>query len=166
MNIINSSIKNSIMNKTVIIIGSVALLGVGAFLYFKPKLTATTGAGETGAGTTGAGSGTTGAGTTGAGAGTTEGTPPAGTVLTTPEQVLQIVNLANQLNRANEIAREIRSLVLRRPRGFISKGNQKMDELKKNMEILNLRSELKNLGYKEVNGKAVKLVEVTTTNLV
>lgn len=69
------------MNKTVIIIGGVALVGVVAYFYFKPKLTATTGAGEMGTGTTGTG-------TTGASAGTTGATmPPAGTVLTTPEEV-------------------------------------------------------------------------------
>jgi len=65
------------MNKTVIIIGSIALLGVGAFLYFKPKAKVLTGAN---------GTGTAGAGTTGTGeAGSTM--PPAGTVFTTPEEV-------------------------------------------------------------------------------
>jgi hypothetical protein len=71
------------MNKTVIIIGGVALVGVVAYFYFKPKLTASTGAGETGTGAMGTGmTGTaTGTGTTGA------TMPPAGTVFTTPEQV-------------------------------------------------------------------------------
>ena len=68
------------MNKTAIIIGGVTLVGVVAYFYFKPKLSASTGTG-TGTGTgmgTGTGTGTTGTGTT---------MPPAGTVLTTPEQV-------------------------------------------------------------------------------
>jgi hypothetical protein len=76
------------MNKTAIIIGGVALVGVVAYFYFKPKLSASTGAGETGAGETGTGAMDAGMTGTGTGTGTTGGTmPPAGTVLTTPEQV-------------------------------------------------------------------------------
>ena len=71
------------MNKTVVIIGSIALLGVGAYFYFKPKAKGATGTGLTGAG--GMGAGMT---ETGIGAGTTGGVmPPAGTVFTTPEEV-------------------------------------------------------------------------------
>jgi hypothetical protein len=74
------------MNKTVIIIGGVAIVGVVAYFYFKPKLSATTGTDAMGTGAMGAGTGTTGTGTTGTG--TTGATmPPAGTVFTTPEQV-------------------------------------------------------------------------------
>jgi hypothetical protein len=69
------------MNKTAIIIGGVALVGVVAYFYFKPKLSASTGAVETGAGAMGTGMTGTGTGTTGA------TMPPAGTVFTTPEQV-------------------------------------------------------------------------------
>jgi hypothetical protein len=65
------------MNKNVLIIGGVALVGVVAYLYFKPKATGTTGT----IGTTG----TTGTGSTGTGTGATM--PPAGTVFTTPEEV-------------------------------------------------------------------------------
>jgi len=60
------------MNKTAIIIGGVALVGVGAYLFFKTKATATSGAGETGT-----------IGTTG----TDANMPPAGSVFTTPEEV-------------------------------------------------------------------------------
>ena len=67
------------MNKNVLIFGGIAILGVGAYLYFKPKATVTTGA--TGAGLTG--TGTTGTSTTGTGT----VMPPAGTVFTTPEEV-------------------------------------------------------------------------------
>ena len=67
------------MNKNVLIFGGIAILGVGAYLYFKPKATVTTGA--TGAGLTG--TGTTGTSTTGTGT----AMPPAGTVFTTPEEV-------------------------------------------------------------------------------
>lgn len=41
------------MNKTVIIVGSVLVLGVGAYFFFKPKKSVTTGSGTTGSGTTG-----------------------------------------------------------------------------------------------------------------
>jgi hypothetical protein len=85
------------MNKTVIIAGSVLVLGVGAYFYFKPKKTGTTGSGTTGSGTTGSGTtgtGTTGTGTTGTGTTGTETTgtgstsvPPTGTTLSTPAQV-------------------------------------------------------------------------------
>jgi hypothetical protein len=64
------------MNKNVLIFGGVALVGVVAYFYFKPKATATTGADTSGTGTAGTGTGTTGA-----------TMPPAGTVFTTPEQV-------------------------------------------------------------------------------
>jgi hypothetical protein len=69
------------MNKTVVIIGSIALLGVGAYFYFKPKAKGATGAGTTDAGTTGTGGMGALTGTTGA------IMPPAGTVFTTPEEV-------------------------------------------------------------------------------
>jgi len=53
------------MNKTAVIIGGVAFLGIGAYFYFKPKATVTTGAGSSGASSTGS-TGTTGmTGTTG-----------------------------------------------------------------------------------------------------
>jgi hypothetical protein len=67
------------MNKNVLILGGVAILGVGAYLYFKGKAkpnSETMGADTMGAGTTG--TGTTGTGTA---------MPPAGTVFTTPEEV-------------------------------------------------------------------------------
>ena len=64
------------MNKTAVIIGGVAFLGIGAYFYFKPKATETTGTGSAGAGSTGAGS--AGAGSTGAGS-TSTGTTGTGT---------------------------------------------------------------------------------------
>ena len=63
------------MNKNVLIIGgSIAILGVGAYLYFKGKAKPdeeTMGEGETGTSTTGTGT----------------AMPPAGSVFTTPEEV-------------------------------------------------------------------------------
>jgi LPXTG-motif cell wall-anchored protein len=86
-------------------------------------------------------------------------TTPSGIVLTTPEQVAQVVSLANQVNRANEIAREIRVLTLKKVGTFAFGNNYSMSSASQiNMQITQLRDELKNLGYKEVNGKAVKLV--------
>jgi hypothetical protein len=119
------------MNKTAIIIGSVALLGVGAYFYFKPKSTGTAGsetagadtlgaglmgAGTTGTGTTGTGTtgtGTTGTGTTGTGAtgaGTTS-VPPTGTVLTTPQQV---EDTAKKIAEAKSLATQISDLRAKR----------------------------------------------------
>jgi len=68
------------MNKTVLVIGVLALAGVGAYFYFKPK---TTGA------TTGLG-GLSGFGTSDSGATSTTPVPPTGTQLTTPQQVEEI----------------------------------------------------------------------------
>jgi hypothetical protein len=64
------------MNKNVLIFGGVALVGVVAYLYFKPKSNANSGATTTGSDATSTGAGTTGG-----------IMPPAGTVFTTPEEV-------------------------------------------------------------------------------
>lgn len=77
------------MNKTAIIIGGVALVGVGAYLFFKTKATATSGAGETGT-----------IGTTG----TDANMPPAGSVFTTPEEV-EAITL--KISIAKDLADEI-----------------------------------------------------------
>ena len=66
------------MNKTALIIGVLALTGVGAYFYFKPKATSES--------TTDLG----GLGGLDAPNSTTTPVPPAGTQLTTPEQVEEI----------------------------------------------------------------------------
>jgi uncharacterized protein (DUF3084 family) len=106
-------------------------------------------------------------------------TTPSGIVLSTPEQVAQVVNLANQQNQLNaqaqSIASEIRSLkaqllgVLAQTTSSFGTTLTSQASLQKgiiNMKINQLTAKLKSLGYKEVNGVAVKLVEVTTTTLV
>jgi hypothetical protein len=109
------------MNKTVIIIGSVALLGVGAYLYFKGKAkpneetmgTDTTGTGTTGTDTTGTdttgtdttGTDTTGTGTTGTG--TTTVNPSTGTVVPKVDEVLQVSNSTKNAQEAVTLASQI-----------------------------------------------------------
>jgi hypothetical protein len=79
------------MKKTALIIGSLVVLGIGAFFYFKPKAKAEDG---TGAGTTGAGataSGTTGVGTT---------TPPpavAEVKTLTPNELIEVTKLKDAI---------------------------------------------------------------------
>jgi hypothetical protein len=110
------------MNKTTVILGSLALLGVGAFLYFRPKAkngemaglgasltSGGTGASGTGASTTGAsttGASTTGASTTGAST-TGASVPSAGTVLSTPAQV---EDMAKKIAEARSLATKIADL--------------------------------------------------------
>jgi hypothetical protein len=164
------------MNKTVIIAGSVLVLGVGAYFYFKSKKTGTTGSGTTGAGTTG--SGTTGAGTTGTdttGTGTTS-VPPTGTTLTTPAEV---EDLAKKIAEAKSLATKISDLRTKRSsylvislrdyatasgNGFWA-NNDLMLKTLKDQEIKRLEEEIKGLdeqigklGYMEVNGSIAKIV--------
>jgi hypothetical protein len=90
------------MNKTVVIIGSVVVLGVGAYFYFKPKKTGATGTGNSGTGTSG--TDTTGTGTTGTG---TTSVPPTDTTLSTPAQV---EDLLKKTAEATSIAKQIYDL--------------------------------------------------------
>jgi hypothetical protein len=79
------------MKKTALIIGSLVVLGIGAFFYFKPKAKAED---VTGAGTTGAG--TTGAGTTGVG--TTTQPPAVAEVKTlTPNELIEVTKLKDAI---------------------------------------------------------------------
>jgi hypothetical protein len=86
------------MKKTAIIIGSLVVLGIGAYFYFRPKAKAEDG---TGADTTGTGTGTTGAGTTGAGTtgvGTTTPPPPVTEVKTlTPNELIEVTKLKDAI---------------------------------------------------------------------
>jgi len=171
------------MNKTAVIIGGVAFLGIGAYFYFKPKATVTTGAGSTGAGTTGAG--TTGTGVTGASSTGTSSTgtgmtsvPPTGTVLYTPEQVLMTAKIiADAKSLATQISdkRTKRSsylVISLRDYGKASGNdfwvdrsyNEQMLKMLKDQDIKKLEAEIKDLdeqlgklGYMEVNGSIVKI---------
>ena len=169
------------MNKTVIIAGSVLVLGVGAYFYFKPKKTGTTGSGTTGSGTTG--TGTTGTGTTGTGTTGTETTgtgstsvPPTGTTLSTPAQV---EDTAKKIAEARSLATKISDLRTKRNsylvislrdyatasgNQFWSTNNQMLEMLKK-QEIKRLEEEIKNLdeqigklGFMEVNGSISRIL--------
>lgn len=84
------------MNKTALIIGVLALTGVGAFLYFRPKSSAPT-------------TGSLGLGSLGLGApdSTTTSVPPTGTQLVTPEQVAEI---ALKMSEARELTKNICAL--------------------------------------------------------
>jgi hypothetical protein len=165
------------MNKTAIIIGSVALLGVGAYLYFKPKSEPksesmgadTTGTGTTGTGTTG--TGTTGTGSTGTG---TTSVSPTGTVLTTPEQV---ADNAKKIAEAKSLATQISDLRIKREsflkmslneyKKFYSNRtfwNDTQAQVSKDVEIKNLLKGIQNLdeqlaklGFMEVNGSITKI---------
>jgi hypothetical protein len=145
------------MNKAVIIGGSIALLGVGAYVYFKTKSKDETPLTTTGTGTTGAG--TTGAGTE---------TPalPSGTTLPTPEAVEAEVE---KIKKAKDLAlsicrlraREKNSSTPRATGGF----SASFLERQQNAVNVGIRSaiardtkKLKLLGYTEVNCEIVKIV--------
>ena len=165
------------MNKTVIIVGSVLVLGVGAYFYFKPKKTGTTGSGTTGTGTTG--TGTTGTGTTGTettGTGSTS-VPPTGTTLSTPAEVEDV---AKKIAEAKSLATKISDLRTKRTSviamslrdyetysgirnyGFGGDANLKFykeQEIKRlEEEIKNLDEQIGKLGFMEVNGSISRIV--------
>ena len=160
------------MNKTVVIIGGVLILGLGAYFYFKPKKTGTTGTGTSGTGTTG--TETTGAGTTGTG---TTSVPATGTTLSTPAEV---EDMAKKIAEARSLATQILDLRNKRSStmamslndfgretGHLTNGFGAESALKfyKEQEIKRLEAEMKNLdeqlgklGYMEVNGSITKIV--------
>ena len=166
------------MNKTAVIIGGVAFLGIGAYFYFKPKATVTTSAGSAGTGTTGsAGTGTTGTGATGTsstGTGMTS-VPPTGTVLYTPEQVLMTAkiiadakSLATQISdkrtkRSSYLVISLKDYAVASDNKFWA-NNDQMLKMLKDQDIKKLEAEIKDLdeqlgklGYMEVNGSIVKI---------
>lgn len=83
------------MNKTVLVIGVLALAGVGAYFYFKPKTTRATTTGLSGLGSLG---------TSDSGATSTTPVPPTGTQLTTPQQVEEI---AVKIGTARDLTKRI-----------------------------------------------------------
>jgi len=151
------------MNKTAIIIGSVALLGVGAYLYFKGKAKPN--------------EETMGADTTGTG--TTTVNPSTGTVVPKVDEVLQVSNSTKNAQEAVTLASQIFELknkksrysamsiseFFRTPegRGRFSL-NPRTSELFKEKVLKDFDNELKilndkivALGYIEVNGSIAKL---------
>lgn len=157
------------MNKTILIAGVLVAVGVGAFFYFRPKAkfgdTAGLGANLTsgGAGTAGAGASTTGA-----------SIPPAGTVISTPEQLAE---MTKKIEEAKVLVKRI--MDLKRQRGKIeltpvtpvSYGTlipteygtglsitAKMAQISAiNKKIKALEQQLQELGYTEVNGTLVRI---------
>jgi hypothetical protein len=154
------------MNKTAIIIGAISLVVVGAYFYFKPKLSAKTGTDTTGTGTMGAGIGTTGA-----------TIPPAGTVLTTPEEVEAITV---KVSTARDLTKTICDLKKKYKittdqmndfMNFTSVSNNFTNTITSTQNALKFAlerkkaiqtvadsiNELKTLGYKEVDCKMVQI---------
>jgi len=144
------------MNKKVIIVSVLSLVGVGAYFYFKDKSK------------------------------TQEileskpsdnslNVPPKGTVLSNPEEVLET---AKKITDAKGLARNINSLRLEKEsmlsnpkKFFITKGLGVMINNKAyldskiqrrvvdfDQQINSFESLIKNLGFKEVNGNAVQIV--------
>ena len=157
------------MNKIVIITGSVALLGVGAYFYFKTKSTGKD-VGSLSGGTLGsiANNPTSSLGTT--------SVPPTGTTLTTPEQVQ---DTAKKIAEARSLATQISDLKTKRNsyinsslKDFSKLSNnsfwannlqmlktikeQQIGDLEKQIKALDEKLAL--LGYAEVNGSISKII--------
>ena len=126
------------MKKTALIIGSLVVLGIGAYFYFRPKAKAedVTGAGTAGTGT---GTGTTGAGTTGVG--TTTPPPPVAEVKTlTPNELIEVTKLKDAIlsdirtrnsyrrasSRANVQSEIDKKLILLKNYGFSLNANNEL----------------------------------------
>ena len=165
------------MNKIAVIIGSVAVLGIGAYFYFKPKAkiedaigSGTTGSGTTGSGTTGSGS-TGSIGSTGSTGSTGSGYQLPGTNYTSPEQVAEDVK---KIAEATELAKQIDAINKKIDSLTTAKNNpvqhygfgqsaytrnavyqqQINNENKKRVPLV---EKLKDLGYTESYGIAVKI---------
>lgn len=160
------------MNKNVLIFGGVALVGVVAYLYFKGK--AKPNAEKMGAGTMG--TGTMGTGTTGTGT----AMPPAGTVFTTPEEVEAITvkvatardltkticDLKKQFKITDDQMNDFMNIFGNGVQPSLTSGMMTVQELatyairRKNAvkTVADSINQLKELGYKEVDCKMVRIV--------
>ena len=153
------------MNKAVLVIGVLALSGVGAYFYFKPK---TKGA------TTDLG-GLSGLGTSNSGATSTTSVPSSGTTLSTPQQVEDV---AKKIAEAKSLATKIfdlrnkrNSYIIMSLKDFAVASNNTffltkdlMLKALRDKEINSIENTIKSLdeqlgklGYMEVNGSIVKL---------
>lgn len=160
------------MIKKIVIFGALALAGVGAYIYFKPKAKVT-GTDTTGAGTTGAG--TTSTGTSGTGTAGTSTTPaPTDTILNTAPivnpnapitnaQSAQNMEALAKFTQAQGLATQIVNLRSgKKPAIF---NGQNMSTYQKELfinaqiyeQISNIVAQMNTLGYKEANGVATKL---------
>jgi hypothetical protein len=121
--------------KRVLIIGAVGVLGVGAYLYFRPKNTKGVDASLLENASSGI------------------NVPPKGTTLSTPEQVaetakkiadakglaVKIKDLRNQKNKIGGLARTLKAKVI-------------------DQQIADIEKVLNSLGYTELNGNIVNIV--------
>jgi hypothetical protein len=144
------------MNKKVIIIAVLGLVGVGAYFYFKEKSkTNKILAGQT--------------------TDNSLNVPPKGTALSNPEEVIE---LAKKITDAKGLARNINALrlekesMLSNPKQYFtgkvkslflnnkayldSKIQRRIEDF--DSKINSFESLIKNLGFKEVNGNAVQIV--------
>jgi hypothetical protein len=144
------------MNKKVIIIAVLGLVGVGAYFYFKEKSkTNKILAGQT--------------------TDNSLNVPPKGTALSNPEEVIE---LAKKITDAKGLARSINALrlekesMLSNPKQYFtgkvkslflnnkayldSKIQRRIEDF--DSKINSFESLIKNLGFKEVNGNAVQIV--------
>jgi hypothetical protein len=147
------------MNKIAVVIGSVAVLGIGAYFYFKPKATDEdlTGTNTTGTNTTG--TNTTGTNTTGAGS----NSQPAGTNYTSPEQVAEDVKriaeateLAKQIDAINTKINNLKQRILN-TENVVFKQQIGIQIVNENKKLVPLVEKLKDLGYTESYGIPVKI---------
>jgi hypothetical protein len=151
------------MNKTAIIIGSVALLGVGAYLYFKGKAKPN--------------EETMGADTTGTG--TTTVNPSTGTVVPKVDEVLQVSNSTKNAQEAVTLASQIFELKNKKikysnmslseffktkeGKGYFSFNTRASEAFKEKVikdfdnQLKILNDKIVALGYIEVNGSIAKL---------
>ena len=155
--------------KKILIVGAVAVLGVGAYFYFKPK--------SKGNETNSLSGGTSGSipNNPATSSGTTS-VPPTGTTLTTPEQVEET---AKKIAEARSLATKIYDLKNKRNSYMTSSSkdfanssnntfwlnNERMLKMIKDQKIAGLEKEIKDLdeklallGYAEVNGSITRII--------
>lgn len=145
--------------KRVLIIGAVGVLGIGAYLYFRPKNTKGVDASLLENPSSGI------------------SVPPKGTTLTTPEEV---ADTAKKIQDAKGLAKKIADLKIEKnklssknpslPRLNSIFGSAQMSDIsslnlvnsgrirKIDQEIADIEKVLNSLGYTELNGKIVKIV--------
>jgi hypothetical protein len=121
--------------KRVLIIGAVVVLGIGAYLYFRPKNTK----GIDASLLENASSGIS--------------VPPKGTILSTPQQV---ADTAKKIADAKGLAVKIKDL--RSQKNKIGGVLRAIKAKKIDQKIADIEKVLNSLGYTELNGKLVNIV--------
>ncbi len=121
--------------KRVLIIGAVGVLGIGAYLYFRPKNTKGIDA------------------TLLENASSGISVPPKGTTLSTPQEV---ADTAKKIADAKGLAVKIKDL--RNQKNKIGGLSRTVRIKKIDQEIADIEKVLNSLGYTELNGKLVNIV--------